>query len=438
MTVARADAKPGRRRAEPQGRTRRGRAPRPRSPRPAPPRARSGSRPRDPGADAAAQAGPRAPLAGAPRAGRVGAADAGRRPGRGGPVDAVRRAGWVANAGAVTLTTTYAFALAVRTGGRPVLTGALTVALACAAVLTRDRCCSPRRRSRTATIGAVLGVMVTIPAARFPLVARECVVAVLVAVVAAFAANAYDPRSRWCARATSSSGSRWSARWRWPTGSRPACTASVAGGCDAGQRPRPARDLPGLHRGPRPMGVARRWCARVERTTTDLHDLIGAVPHPIEFLLGIPALAWGVSTRARRRQGWWGTGFGAAALAVVATGLLDPDLSLVEYGHRDGVLRGGRSGPRLPRHPGRQLPLRCARPTGPAARGGLGAPSGARPVPRPALSRRPPARCSVAAMAREPTTAAVVAEMVANVLTVSVAVPGSRSPSATPSCCWSP
>jgi peptidoglycan/LPS O-acetylase OafA/YrhL len=70
----------------------------------------------------------------------------------------------------------------------------------------------------------------------------------------------------------------------------------------------------------------------VERSTRDLAHLIGAVPRPVEVLLGIPALAWGVSTRARRRQGWWGTGFGAAGLAVVATSLLDPDVSLVEAG----------------------------------------------------------------------------------------------------------
>ena len=38
---------------------------------------------------------------------------------------------------------------------------------------------------------------------------------------------------------------------------------------------------------------------------------VGGVPRPTEFLLGFPALAWGVSTRARRRQGWWVCAFGA-------------------------------------------------------------------------------------------------------------------------------
>jgi hypothetical protein len=56
------------------------------------------------------------------------------------------------------------------------------------------------------------------------------------------------------------------------------------------------------------------------------------VPRPIEVLLGFPALAWGVSTRARRRQGWWVCAFGAPGLSVVAVSLLDPDMALLEAG----------------------------------------------------------------------------------------------------------
>ena len=40
-------------------------------------------------------------------------------------------------------------------------------------------------------------------------------------------------------------------------------------------------------------------------------------------LLGVPALAWGVSMRDRRRQGWWVCAFGAAATATATTRLLD-------------------------------------------------------------------------------------------------------------------
>ncbi len=54
-----------------------------------------------------------------------------------------------------------------------------------------------------------------------------------------------------------------------------------------------------------------------------MRDHLGAVPHPIEVLLGIPALAWGVFMRARRRQGWWVCAFGAAATAPATSRFID-------------------------------------------------------------------------------------------------------------------
>jgi len=59
-------------------------------------------------------------------------------------------------------------------------------------------------------------------------------------------------------------------------------------------------------------------------------DHLGGVPHPVEVLIGIPALAWGISLRSRRRQGWWACVFGTAATAHVASDLVnaaDPGLS---------------------------------------------------------------------------------------------------------------
>ena len=53
-------------------------------------------------------------------------------------------------------------------------------------------------------------------------------------------------------------------------------------------------------------------------------DHLGAVPRPIVVLLGVPALAWGVSVRGRRRQGWWLCAYGAAGTAATATSLADP------------------------------------------------------------------------------------------------------------------
>ncbi len=52
-------------------------------------------------------------------------------------------------------------------------------------------------------------------------------------------------------------------------------------------------------------------------------DHLGGIPRPVEMLVGIPALAWGVSMRTRRRQGWWVCAFGATATAAATSRLVD-------------------------------------------------------------------------------------------------------------------
>jgi hypothetical protein len=178
----------------------------------------------------------------------------------------------------------------------------------------------------------VLGVMVTKPAARVPAVARECLLAMLVAAVAAFAVDAYEPavsveRAGYLVLGLSLLGA-----------------LSLAYRLAAGLHGLGRRGLVMLVSGLGLLAVSlaytealARWGSpelvdTFERATRDLRDLVGAVPRPTEFLLGVPALAWGVSTRARRRQGWWGTGFGAAGLALVTSSLLDGRVSLLEVG----------------------------------------------------------------------------------------------------------
>lgn len=63
--------------------------------------------------------------------------------------------------------------------------------------------------------------------------------------------------------------------------------------------------------------------AEVGRAEDWTRENLGGVPHPVEVLIGIPALAWGVSLRSRRRQGWWACAFGTAATAHVASDLID-------------------------------------------------------------------------------------------------------------------
>ncbi len=245
------------------------------------------------------------------------------------PVDAP---GWVPQAGAATITVCFGFALAVRTGGRPLLAGLLAALLAGGALISDQPMLLSAAAVTTATIGAVLAVMVTKPAARFPAVAGECLVAVVVATTAAFAANAYEPqvsleRAGYLVLGLSLLGAL-------------ALAYRLAAGLHGLGRRGAVMLVSGI--GLLAVSLAYtealgRWGSpelvdAFERTKDDITALVGAVPRPTAFLLGFPALAWGVSTRARRRQGWWGTGFGAAATAVVATSLLDHEVSLVEAG----------------------------------------------------------------------------------------------------------
>ena len=239
---------------------------------------------------------------------------------------------WFPLAGAVVVTTMFSLALAVRTGGRPMVVGVLAAALSAGAVLSAMPVLLASAAVSTAVVGAVLGVMVTTPAARVAGVVRECLVAVLVAGVAAFAANAYDAqvsvgRAGYLVLGLSLLGALALA-YRLAAGlhglGRRGAIMLVSG---VGLMVLILAYTEALSRWGSPELVST-----FERTSRDVRDLIGAVPHPAEFLLGVPALAWGVSTRARRRQGWWGTGFGAAGTVAVTVTLLDPRLPLSEAG----------------------------------------------------------------------------------------------------------
>jgi hypothetical protein len=237
---------------------------------------------------------------------------------------------WVAEAGAVTLTTAYTVALGVRTGGRPVIAGLLALVLTVAAVVTAVPVLLAGAAVSTAAVGAVLGVLATKPAARFPGVVREVLIAVAVAAAAALAADGYGARvslerSGYLALALA------------------LLTALVlVFRLGAGFQGLGTRGAVVVVGGLALLAVTlaytealSRWGSpgmieAIDDAIAQLRDAAGAVPRPIEFLLGFPALAWGISTRARRRQGWWACAFGAAGLAGVSTSLLSTDLELRE------------------------------------------------------------------------------------------------------------
>ena len=75
----------------------------------------------------------------------------------------------------------------------------------------------------------------------------------------------------------------------------------------------------------------------VEDTRDWMLDHLGAVPRPVESIVGFPTLLWGVAIRARRRQGWWMCAFGALGATGVATAFVqkgaDPGPTLLATGY---------------------------------------------------------------------------------------------------------
>ena len=229
------------------------------------------------------------------------------------------------------LSVALAFALAVRTGGRPVWAAVLTGALAVAAFTTDWEPLLAGAAVGTGVLAAVLGVMATIPAATFGRAIREAVVATAIGWVGALGVVAYGPGGRLDVDLV---------RFGY----------AVLGLSLVGAIALVYRLGAGLH------GLGRRgyvvaggavlmlaialayseaiahWGSRdLVGTIDDVRDstksLLGAVPHPIMALLGYPALVWGVFMRARRRQGWWVCAFGVAATAPTAIRLVAQQLS---------------------------------------------------------------------------------------------------------------
>lgn len=239
---------------------------------------------------------------------------------------------WLDGAGAVAVVTAYSWALAARTGGRPVVFGGLTLVLGLLALLLDQDYLRTGAAVMTCVVSAVLGVMATTPAVRFARAARECVVAVIVAGIGAMATIGFDPvvsvvRFEYVTLGLALVGA-FGVVYRLGAGlhglgRRGLVVVAIGGVVLAGTllyaemlRRYGSQDLVDHLLG----GV--RWS----------RNHLGAFPRPIEAVLGVPALAWGCHMRARRRQGWWLCAFGVAATAPVANALVNPAISLLECG----------------------------------------------------------------------------------------------------------
>lgn len=237
---------------------------------------------------------------------------------------------WLPGVGSVVVVSTYSWALAARTGGRPVVFGTLALAVGILTLVLDEDYLRTGAAVSTCVVAAVLGVIATVPAVRFVAAARECVVAVAIAALGALATVGFEP-------AITVVGFEYAT-----FGLSLVAALLVVYRLGAGFHGLGRRGLMIVLVGILVLAVTLLYAELLRRYGTpglveSLLDVVrwsrehlGAFPRPIETVLGIPALVWGCHMRARRRQGWWVCAFGVAATSAVASSLVNPAITLLE------------------------------------------------------------------------------------------------------------
>ncbi|GAA3664503.1 hypothetical protein GCM10022237_25750 [Nocardioides ginsengisoli] len=237
---------------------------------------------------------------------------------------------WLGVTGSVTVATAFTWGLAARTGGRPLIFAPLALACGLVAVLSDNDLLLTGAAVGTAAVAAVLGVMITVPAASIVTAARECVVALLCAAVGALATVGFEPaiqkeRFEYVGLGLAFAGAivlvhRLGAGFH-GLGRRGLIIVGIGGVVLAA-----TLLYAELLRRYGSTGLVDELLSWV----TWSRDHLGAFPRPVATILGVPALAYGCHMRARRRQGWWVCAFGVAATAPAATALANPAVSVRE------------------------------------------------------------------------------------------------------------
>ena len=239
---------------------------------------------------------------------------------------------WLDQASAIVLSTTLTFALAARTGGRPFVFGGLALGLGVAAVVTDNASLRGGAAVLTAVSAGVLGVMATVPAVRFRDAVREVLVALVIAAVGGLAVIGFRPVVSL-------------ERYDYLTLALAFLLAvALVYRLGAGLHGLGRRGLVVVLAGSITLAVSLVYAELLRRYGSQdaidrIYDSVrwfrhnaGAVPRPIQVLVGIPALVWGTHLRARRRQGWWVCAFGTAATVSVAGIMVNPATGWLEAG----------------------------------------------------------------------------------------------------------
>ncbi len=237
---------------------------------------------------------------------------------------------WLGTAGSVTIGATYGWALAARTGGRPVIFGTLALGIALLAVWADQDVISTGAAVLMTVEAAVLGVMATVPAKSFFASVRECLVGMSLAGVGAMAAVGFEPaidvtRFEYLGLGLALVGAEILV-FRLGAGLHGLGRRGVAVVAIGAALLLATLLYAELLRRYGSTGLVDWLLARVDWSRENL----GAFPRPIVAVLGVPALAYGCHMRARRRQGWWVCAFGVAATSPVATSLGNPAVELSE------------------------------------------------------------------------------------------------------------
>lgn len=239
---------------------------------------------------------------------------------------------WLCAAGSVAVATAYSWALAARTGGRPIVVAVLALAMGLTVVIVDDDRLRTGAAVLTCVVSAVLAVMATVPTVRFLQTVREVVIAVVIAAIGALATIGFEPVVT-------------VDRFDYVTlGLAMVSVFAIVYRLGAGLHGLGRRGVLVVLIGSVLLALTLLYAELLRRYGTpslvdgslDLvvwsRDNLGAFPKPLVTVLGVPALAWGVHMRARRRQGWWVCAFGVTATVRIANSLINPQVTLVETG----------------------------------------------------------------------------------------------------------
>jgi len=242
---------------------------------------------------------------------------------------------WLPGVGAVIVSTSYTWAICARTGGRPVVYSLLALVLGVTAIGLDREFLRGGAAVCMSVLAAVLAVISTVPAAKFSSVVREVGVASLLAGGGALAVVGFEPHVAL-------------QRFEYTTfGVGVLLCLGLVFRLGAGLHGLGRRGLAIVVVGSVLLAVALVYAETLRHYGSPAlveaiddarhwsHDTLGATPRPLQFVLGIPALAWGVHMRARRRQGWWVCAYGTAGTVSIANTLVRPRHSLIEAGLTD-------------------------------------------------------------------------------------------------------